>query len=94
MNLAHFQQRKLFQSILRVVATSLRVCVHKMYERERRRRQAQVGRPGGMLPPPPREKIEKSVQLGAFWHIFMQCISCSESIIFQQAKAYNFEMNW
>ena len=91
MNLAHFQQRKLFQSILRVVATSLRVCVHKMYEREHRRWQAQVGRSGGMLP---REKNEKAVQLGAFWHIFMQFISCSESIIFQQAKAYNFEMNW
>ena len=42
----------------------------------------------------PPGKFEKSVQLGAFWHIFMQFISCSESIIFQQAKAYNFEMNW
>ena len=84
MNLAHFQKQKLFQSILRVVATSLRVCVHTMYEREHRRLQARVGRSGGMLP---REKFEKSVQLGAFWHIFMQFISCSESIIFQQAKA-------
>ena len=56
MNLAHIQQRKLFQSILRVVATSLRVCVHKMYEREHRRWQAQVGRSGGMLP---RENFEK-----------------------------------
>ena len=35
----------------------------------------------------PREIFEKSVQLGAFWHIFMQFNSFSVSIIFQQAKS-------
>ena len=32
--------------------------------------------------------LEKSVQLGAFLHIFKQFISCSERIIHQQAKLY------
>ena len=45
------------------------------------RRQAQVGGSGGMLP---QEIFEKSVQLGAFCHIFMQFNYLSESIIFQQ----------
>ena len=38
-----------------------------------------------------RENFEKSLPFGDLWHIFMQLISCSESIIFQQAKTYNFE---
>ena len=39
---------------------------------------------GGMLP----QKIfEKSVQLGAFFHIFMHLNYFSESVIFQQAKS-------
>ena len=35
----------------------------------------------------PWENFVKSVKFGDFWHIFMQHISCSESIIFQQAKS-------
>ena len=57
-----------------------------MHEREHRRWQARVVGSGGMLP---REIFEKSVQLGAFWHIFMQFYYFSESIIFQ----LKFEMN-
>ena len=34
----------------------------------------------------PQEIFEKSVHLGALWHIFMQFNSLSESFIFQQAK--------
>ena len=49
----------------------------QMYEREHRRWQAQVGRSGGMLPQ------EKSVQLGAFWHI-----SCSLFLV-QKASFFN-----
>ena len=45
---------------------------------------------GGMLP---RGNFEKSMQLGAFWRIFMQFISCSESIIYQrQMGKLNFDV--
>ena len=73
-------------SILRAVAASLRVnvsiLIHRMHEREFCRVQARVRGSGGMLP---REIFEKSVHLGAFWHIFMQFNSLSNSFIFQQA---------
>ena len=31
------------------------------------------------------------MQFCDFWHIFLQFISCSESIIFQKTKSWNFE---
>ena len=34
--------------------------------------------------------IEKSVHLGAFWHIFMQFNSLSESFIFSTGKVIKF----
>ena len=43
---------------------------------------ASAGRAGGGLLP--QEHFEKSVQYGDFWHVFMQFISCSESIIFNR----------
>ena len=58
-----------------------------MYEREHRRWQARVG-VWGMLP---REIFEKSVQLGSFWHMFMQFI-----LVYQQAviKFWNEWVKW
>ena len=55
-----------------------------MHEHEHHRWQVRVGGSGGVLP---REIFEKSVQLGAFWHIIKQFNYFSESIIFQQAKS-------
>ena len=82
MNWAHFHTTKTVSIYIRT--QSRRFCVtvlkHRMYERELCRWQVRVGR-GGLLP---QEHFEKSVQYGGFWHVFMQFISCSESIIFNR----------
>ena len=86
MNLAHFQTPKVIPIYTQAVATSMRVnvsiLIHRMHEPEYCRWQAWIRGSGGMLP---RKCFEKSVHLGAFWHILMQFNSLSESFIFQQA---------
>ena len=71
-----------------ICTQSRRFCVtvlkHRMYEREHCRLQVRVGRGGGGGGLLPQEHFEKSVQYGDFWHVFMQFISCSESIIFNR----------
>ena len=89
MNLAQFHTTKIIPIYSQGISNKfeIKICVtvlkHIMYECEHQRWQALVG---GLVACS-RENLKKSVQLGAFWHIFMQIISCPESIIYQQAKS-------
>ena len=76
--------------VVMVVATSLRVnvsvLIHRMHECEFCRCQARVRGSGACFP----GFIEKSAHFGAFWHIFMQFNSLSESFIFSTGKVIKF----
>ena len=86
MNLAHFHTPKIIPIYTQGCSNEFNVSVMKqgMYQREFRRWQVCVRGSGGMLP---REIFEKSLHLGAFWHIFMQFKFFQKASFFQQAKS-------
>ena len=94
MNLAHCHTTKIIpiytQGRSNEFKSRVTVLKHRMYERENCMWQC-MGR--GVWGQAPRGNFEKSMQLGAFWRIFMQFISCSESIIYQrQMGKLNFDV--
>ena len=90
MSLAHLHTPKIIPIYTQGRSNEFNVSVmkHRMHEREFRMWQARVRGSGYMLS---REIFEKSVHLGAFWHIFIQLNSFSESFFFYRQRQFRNE---